>query len=65
MDQSRRKFMKDTACAGAVVAAVSAVSIKESEASENSAAANVRCPYFDQPLTCDGPDEDGKYKCDN
>ena len=65
MEQTRRKFMKDTVCAGAVVAAAAAVSIKESEASESSTAANdLNCPYFDQPLMCDGPDGDGKYKCD-
>ncbi|MFC1539727.1 twin-arginine translocation signal domain-containing protein [Candidatus Latescibacterota bacterium] len=65
MGQTRRKFMKDAACAGAVMTAGTALSINESEASELSAKANdLKCPYFDQPLMCTGPDDDGKYKCD-
>jgi hypothetical protein len=66
MSQTRREFMKDAACAGAVVAAGTAVGIKESDASESSSQENdLRCPYFDQAMTCGGPDNNGKYKCDN
>ena len=67
MSQTRREFMKDAACTGAVVAAGTAVvGIKESNASDSSFQdSDLRCPYFDQPMTCGGTDNNGKYKCDN
>ena len=65
MGQSRRKFFKDAACAGAVMTAGTLLSIDKPEASVKSANANdLKCPFFDQPLMCDGPDNNGKYKCD-
>ena len=66
MSQTRREFMKDAVCAGTVAAAGTAMSLKDSDASERSSSENdLRCPYFDQPMTCGGPDNNGKYKCDN
>lgn len=28
-------------------------------------APDARCPFFDQPLTCGGPDAGGRYLCDD
>ena len=65
MYQTRRKFLKDSAVAGAVIAAGTSVSIQELDAVEKvDTVNNVKCPFFDQPMMCDGPDECGRYKCD-
>ncbi len=51
MYQTRRKFIKDAAVAGAVVAAGTSVSIQETDAVEKvDTVNNVRCPFFDQPI---------------
>ncbi len=65
MTKTRRGFIKDAACTGAVVSAGSVAGISISEASEYSSQVDIpRCPYFDQPLTCGGPDSNGNYACD-
>ncbi len=62
MAHTRRAFMKEAAIAGAAVAAVPAVTAKSSKADVT--VSEQRCPFFDQPMLCDGPDRNGKYKCD-
>ena len=65
MKKSRREFMKDAAIVGTVVAACPAVSGKNADAAPTEAETeNAKCPFFDQPMMCGGPDEFGKYKCD-
>ena len=65
MNQTRRKFMKDASVVGAVViAAGTAEADKNTEtSSEDDTSKRGKCPFFDQPLMCDGPDKNGKYKC--
>ncbi len=62
MAHTRRAFMKEAAIAGAAVAAAPAVTPKSAKA--DTALAEERCPFFDQPMLCGGPDGNGKYKCD-
>ena len=65
MNQTRRKFIKEAAVVSAVVAAGTSVRIKDTDAIEEvDTVNNARCPFFDQPMMCDGPDECGRYKCD-
>jgi len=65
MHQTRRKFIQEAAVAGAFVMAGTTVSIKETGATEEiNTVNNIRCPFFDQPMMCGGPDECGRYKCD-
>ena len=65
MHQTRRKFIKEAVVAGTVVIAGTSISIKETDAMEEIETVNsARCPFFDQPMMCDGPDEYGRYKCD-
>lgn len=65
MNQTRRKFIKEAAVVGAVAAAGTSVRIKDTDAIEEvDTVNNARCPFFDQPMMCDGPDECGRYKCD-
>ena len=60
MDQTRREFIKDIAVTGAVVT-LSDVYADKSLAEENKAEVNqTKCPFFDQPLMCEGPDNSGK-----
>ena len=54
--------MKEAAIAGAAVAAVPTMTTRTAKADD--AASDQRCPYFDQPMTCDGPDVSGKFVCD-
>ncbi len=65
MKKTRREFIKDAALVGTVVAAGSTVKAEEAVSDtsydENE---NAKCPFFDQQMMCDGPDECGKYKCD-
>ena len=66
MSKSRREFIKDAAIVSAVVAAGSTGREKEAGAESNvTEAEEVRCPFFDQPMLCGGPDASGKYKCDS
>ena len=66
MKKSRREFMKDAAIVSAVVAAGTTVSEKDAGAeTEVAEAKNSRCPFFDQPMLCGGPDTNGKFKCDS
>ena len=65
MEKTRREFIKDAALVSAVVATVITCDIEKSEAApDGETPENVRCPFFDQPLMCDGPDERGRYVCD-
>ncbi len=66
MGQTRREFMKDAAVTGAVVAAGTTVTLKKAHTAPNDDLfAGPRCPFFDQPLMCDGPDADGQFLCDD
>lgn len=66
MGQTRREFMRDAAVTGAVVAAGTTVSLEKAHTAPNDVfCTGQRCPFFDQPLLCDGPDADGKYLCDD
>ena len=65
MSCTRREFIKDTTIAGAVVTAGTFIYIVETKAAQECITnKDHQCPYFDQPLMCEGPDELGKYKCD-
>jgi len=65
MNHTRRAFFKDAAVAGAVL---SVAGTAEAGNAEGESAANpgetVRCPYFDQPMYCQGLTRDGKPLCD-
>ena len=66
MEQTRREFMKDVAVTGTVVAVGSTFYSEKSGAiGKENVVEKARCPFFDQPLLCGGPDEFGRYKCDN
>lgn len=65
MGRTRREFIKDAAIAGTAAAAVSiGVSSNTAVAREPSPAEPKKCPFFDQPLMCDGRGADGKFKCE-
>lgn len=64
---TRREFIKEAAVAGMTIGAGSACVaasdsglpiVDEQDGSEP-------CPFFDQPLQCDGPRDDGTYPCDS
>jgi len=65
MKRTRREFMKEAVCLSTVVATGTAAQMnpKEAVAGEQTGQ-TAKCPYFDQPLMCGGPDENGVYKCD-
>ena len=65
MNQTRRKFVMVASIAGTGV--VLSQNISPSLSHENqgdSKDRGNRCPYFSQPLLCDGSDNDGNYPCD-
>jgi hypothetical protein len=65
MGRTRREFIKDAAIAGTAAAAVSiGVNSTVAVAAEQTPAEPKKCPFFDQPLMCDGPGADGKFKCE-
>ena len=65
MDQTRREFIKDIAITGAVVVTGTEVCVNTTAAGEREVAVKqTKCPFFDQPLMCEGPDEFGIYRCD-
>ena len=65
MKKTRREFMKEAVVVGTVVAAGSTVSNEDAvAATTETETENAKCPFFDQPMMCGGPDEFGKYKCD-
>ena len=65
MKQTRREFMKDAAIVGTVVAAGSTISSEKIGADQKDVSTEkAKCPFFDQPLMCNGPDENGNYRCD-
>lgn len=65
MARTRREFIKDAAIAGTAAAAVSiGVNSSNAVAAETKPAEPKKCPFFDQPLMCDGPGADGKFKCE-
>ena len=64
MKRTRREFMRDAAVVGTVVAAGTTIKGRKTETAPIEMKNKRKCPFFDQPLMCDGPDEFGKYKCD-
>ena len=65
MNKTRREFIKDAAIAGTVVAVGANTRVKKTEAIEEEIKVKqTKCPFFDQPLMCNGPDKFGKYRCD-
>ena len=65
MRQTRREFIKDAAIFSAMISAGSTISNEKAGAVQKDVSIEkVKCPFFDQPLMCDGLDENGKYKCD-
>ncbi len=68
MGSSRRDFMKDAAVVGVVAATATPLAPENAHAVSDEGSAELdskeRCPYFDQPLLCDGKTDDGIYMCD-
>ena len=68
MGSSRRDFMKEAAVVGVAAATVTPSIPDNAHAGSDEGSAvetnETRCPYFDQPLLCDGKAADGTYKCD-
>lgn len=65
MGQTRREFIKDTAIACTVVAAGTNTFVNKAAAGRKEVKdKQTKCPFFDQPLMCNGPDKFGRYKCD-
>jgi len=57
--------MKDAAIAGTVVAVGANARVKKTAAGEGGIEGKqTKCPFFDQPLMCNGPDKSGKYRCE-
>ncbi len=65
MRHSRREFIRDAAIAGVVISAGTAVDSGDAVSTHtHSPDDSVRCPYFDQPMYCNGLSKDGKPLCD-
>jgi hypothetical protein len=64
MKRTRREFMKEAALVGVVVASGTGMSESKAGNPSNDTGAPKKCPYFDQPMMCGGPDESGKFRCD-
>ncbi len=67
MNRTRRDFMKDAAASAGALAVVGTIGGTASAGADRThvPAPDARCPFFDQPLTCSGPDAGGRYPCDD
>lgn len=65
MNPTRREFVKGITTAGAVAATISTIS-EDATATETDCSSGMenRCPYFDQPMYCDGLSKTGKPLCE-
>jgi len=65
MNPTRREFVKGIAAAGAVAATISTIS-EDTAATETDCSSEMenRCPYFDQPMYCEGLSKTGKPLCE-
>ena len=65
MNPTRREFVKGITAAGAVAATISTIS-EDTVATETDCSSEMenRCPYFDQPMYCNGLSKMGKYLCE-
>jgi len=66
MSPTRRDFIRDAAVAGAVTASgLTGKTVNADISQQNDLTGDEpRCPFFDQPLHCSGPEPDGSYPCD-
>ena len=64
---TRREFIRDAAVAGVTIGAGSVCARASDGGIPIVDEPNGRepCPFFDQPLQCDGPRDDGTYPCDS
>ena len=56
--------MKDAACVSAAAAAPMVQAGAETARADKQPDQQAKCPFFDQPLVCGGPDANGAYPCD-
>lgn len=66
MSPTRRDFIRNAAVTGAVAATgISGNTSNAAYSQQNKQTGDEqKCPFFDQPLLCDGPGPDGNYPCD-
>ena len=65
MNPTRREFVKGITAAGAVAATISTIP-EDTTATETDYLSEMenRCPYFDQPMYCNGLSKTGKPLCE-
>ena len=66
MSQTRRTFIKGSALTStAVILGTSEIIGLQAENVSGTDNSGSRCPFFDQPLMCGGPDKSNRYMCES